>query len=216
MLPKIFTKKKILIYGLGLSGNSCLKFLKKKSFVKIFDDNYSLKNKKNEKIFLKKNDILNLKFDYIILSPGIDIKNCNLKSYLIKNWKKIITELDIFQKCYPKNTKITITGTNGKSTACQMLYNILRIKKKDVRLVGNIGKPPLQEKKIKKNTIFIVEASSYQISYNKFFKTDYAAILNLSVDHLERHGNLKKYAKAKIKLISDQEKNKFSFIEKKK
>ena len=215
MLPKFFTKKKILIYGLGLSGNSCLKFLRKKSFVKIFDDNYLLKNKKNEKIFLKKKDILNSKFDYIILSPGIDIKKCNLKSYLARNWKKIITELDIFQKCYPKNIKITITGTNGKSTTCQMLYDILRIKKKDVRLVGNIGKPPLQEKKIKKNTIFIVEASSYQISYNKFFKTDYAAILNLSVDHLERHENLKKYANAKIKLISDQEKNKFSFIEKK-
>ena len=215
MLSKTFERKKILIYGLGASGNSCLKFLKKKSFIKIFDDNNSLKNRKNEKFFLKKKDVINSKFDYIILSPGIDIKKCNLKSYLIKNCKRIITELDIFQKCYPKNTKITITGTNGKSTTCQMLYDILRIKKKDVRLVGNIGNSPLQEKKIKKNTIFIVEASSYQISYNKFFKADYAAILNLSVDHLERHGNLNKYANAKIKLITDQEKNKFSFIENK-
>ena len=77
-----------------------------------------------------------------------------------------------------------------------------------------ILKPPLQEKKIKKNTVFIVEASSYQISYNKFFRTDYAAILNLSVDHLERHGNLNNYTKAKLKLIYEQEKNKYSFIEK--
>ena len=46
MFSKIFAKKKILIYGLGLSGNSCLKFLKNKSSVKIFDDNYLLKNKK--------------------------------------------------------------------------------------------------------------------------------------------------------------------------
>ena len=148
------------------------------------------------------------------MSPGIDIKKCYLKRYLTKNWKKIITELDIFQKCYPHNKKITITGTNGKSTTCQMLYNIFRSQKIDVRLVGNIGKPPLQEKKIKKNTVFIVEASSYQISYNKFFRTDYAAILNLSVDHLERHGNLNNYTKAKLKLIYEQEKNKYSFIEK--
>ena len=148
------------------------------------------------------------------MSPGIDLKKCNLKKYLKKNRKKIITELDVFQKFYPNNTKITITGTNGKSTTCQILYDIFRSKKLDVRLVGNIGLPPLQEKKIKQNTIFIVEASSYQIFYNQFFKSDYAVILNLNVDHLERHETLNKYAEAKIKLICDQEKNKFSLIEK--
>ena len=214
MISKIFEKKKILIYGLGLSGNSCLKFLKNKSYVKIFDDNHLLKNKKNKKFFIKKKVILKSKFDYIILSPGIDFKKCDLKKYLKKNRKKIITELDVFQKFYPNNTKITITGTNGKSTTCQILYNIFRLKKLDVRLVGNIGQSPLQEKKIKQNTIFIVEASSYQIFHNKFFKSDYAVILNLNVDHLERHETLNKYAEAKIKLICDQEKNKFSFIEK--
>ena len=88
MFSKIFAKKKILIYGLGLSGNSCLKFLKNKSSVKIFDDNYLLKNKKNKKFFIKKNVILKSKFDYIILSPGIDLKKCNLKKYLKKTVKK--------------------------------------------------------------------------------------------------------------------------------
>ena len=72
----------------------------------------------------------------------------------------------------------------------------------------------MQETRIKNNTIFVVEASSYQILYNKYFKTDYAAILNLNVDHLERHKNINEYAKAKIKLICDQKKNKLSFIEK--
>ena len=65
--------------------------------------------------------------------------------------------------------------------------------------------PPLKEKN-KKKTIFIIEASSYQISYNKYFKTDYAVILNLNVDHLERHKNINQYAKAKVKLIHDQKK----------
>ncbi len=94
-----------------------------------------------------------------------------------------------------------------------MLYNIFRLNKLDARLVGNIGNSPLSELKIKKKTIFIIEASSYQISYSKYFKTDYAAILNLSLDHLERHNSLNKYAQAKIKLICDQKKNKLSFIE---
>ena len=214
MLANIFINKKILIYGLGLSGNSCLDRLYKISNVNIFDDNLSLKNHKNKKYFLGKNKILKAKFDYIIISPGIDIKKCTLKKYLLKNQRRIITELDIFYLFYPNNTKITITGTNGKSTVCKMIYDIFKTKNFDVRLVGNIGNPPLTEKKIKKDTIFIIEASSYQIDYNKYFRTDYAAILNLNVDHLERHKTINEYAKAKIKLIKSQEKDKISLIEK--
>ena len=214
MFSETFVNKKILIYGLGLSGNSCLKYLYKKNNVKVFDDNKYLKNIENKKFFLDKKKILKNKFDYIILSPGIDIKKCALKNYLSKNLNSIITELDIFYLSYPNNIKVTITGTNGKSTSCQMLYNIFNLRKFDVRLVGNIGKPPLKEKKIKKKTIFVIEASSYQISYNKYFKADFAAILNLNVDHLERHKNISKYAGAKVKLIRDQEKNKLSLVEK--
>ena len=214
MFSKFFVNKKILIYGLGLSGNSCLKYLYKNNNVKVFDDNNSLKNKQNKKFFLDKNKILENKFDHIVLSPGIDINKCTLKNYLLKNLKNIITELDIFYLSYPNNVKIAITGTNGKSTTCQMLHNIFNLRKLDVRLVGNIGKPPLTETKIKKKTIFVIETSSYQIFYNKYFKTDIAVILNLNVDHLERHKNINKYAEAKVKLICDQEKNKLSFIEK--
>ena len=149
-----------------------------------------------------------------ILFGQLLINFSSLFAKLIKNKKKIITELDIFYLTFPKNIKITITGTNGKSTTCKMLYNIFKSSKLDVRLVGNIGNPPLLEKNIKKKTIFIIEASSYQIFYSKYFKSDYAAILNLSADHLERHGNINEYAKAKLKLIFDQDKNKQSYIEK--
>jgi len=188
--------------------------LSRKNSIEVFDDNSSLKNKKNKNFFLSKNEIYKKKYDFIVLSPGIDIKKCNLSKYLIKNKNKIITELDIFYLTFPENLKITITGTNGKSTTCQMLYNIFKSNKLDVRLVGNIGISPLFEKGIEKKTIFIIEASSYQISYSKFFKTDYAAVLNLSPDHLERHGNINQYAKAKLKLIFNQNKNNIAYIEK--
>ena len=211
---EIFINKKILIYGLGLSGKSCLQYLYKNNNIIVFDDNNSLKNRKNKSFFLNKNKINKKEFDYIILSPGIDIKKCKLKNFLSKNQKKIITELDIFYLIFPKNIKITITGTNGKSTTCKMLYNIFKSNKLDVRLVGNIGNPPLIEKKIGQKTIFIIEASSYQIFYSKYFKTDHGAILNLSADHLERHGNINEYAKAKLKLIYNQGKSKNSYIEK--
>tara|TARA_B100002052_G_scaffold54890_1_gene48121 strand:+ start:1441 stop:2067 length:627 start_codon:yes stop_codon:yes gene_type:complete len=203
---KTFINKSILIYGLGLSGKSCFKYLSNKSSITIFDDNSTLKNKKNKNFFLKIKNINQYKFDYIVLSPGIDIKKCKLSNYLFKNKKKIITELDIFYLFNPQNTKITITGTNGKSTSCQMLYNIFKSNNLDVRLVGNIGKPPLLEKNIKKKTIFIIEASSYQIHYSNYFNTNYAVILNLNPDHLERHGNIHNYARAKLKLIYKQKK----------
>ena len=79
----------------------------------------------------------NINFDYIVLSPGIDINKCKLSKYLRKNKSKIITELDIFSLNYPKIKKIAITGTNGKSTTSKLLYDVLKAHKKDVRLTGN-------------------------------------------------------------------------------
>ena len=77
---EFFSNKKILIYGLGISGNSCLKFLSKKNNVKIFDDNNLLRNKRNKDIFLDKKKLYEQEFDFIVLSPGIDIKKCKLDS----------------------------------------------------------------------------------------------------------------------------------------
>ena len=209
-----FQNKKILLYGFGISGKSCFNYLKKNNDVEIFDDDETLKNKKNRVFFTDVTKVRKNIYDFIVISPGINIENCKLKKYLKKNINKLITELDIFYLIFPKNIKITVTGTNGKSSTCHMLFKIFKSIRIDVRLVGNIGNPPLKEKKIKPETVFIIEASSYQIFYSKYFKTDYAAILNLTTDHLERHGNINKYAKAKLKLIINQEKKNICFIEK--
>ena len=138
----IFFKKKILIYGLGKSGLSTYNFLKDKSDVYLYDD-----FKKNIKIKINYRFILNNKFDFIIISPGIDINKCKLSKFLKKNFNKIYTDLDVFYSSY-KNDCITVTGTNGKSTTCQLLYEILLANKYDVRLVGNIGNPILSVKKL--------------------------------------------------------------------
>ena len=211
----IFYKKNFLIYGFGKSGHASYNFLYKKNNCKIIDDNNKIvPSKYNHKIInykeLKKNN-----FDYIVLSPGIDINKCKLSKYLKRNINKIITELDIFYLSYPKIKKITITGTNGKSTTSKLLYDALREHGKDARLTGNIGSPLLLEKNLKCKTFFVIEASSYQLEYSKFFKSDYSLILNLSPDHLERHGNFKNYIKAKFKLIQNQSKKNYAFIEKK-
>ena len=159
----IFLNKKILIYGLGKSGISTFKFLKNKSDIFLYDDhNLSFKNLDLKKNLINYRDILKLNFDLIILSPGIDINKCKLTNFLKKNLNKIYSDLDIFYSFY-KNKCITITGTNGKSTTCQLLYEVLSNQKLDVKLVGNIGNPILSVKNVKEKTIFVVEASSYQL-----------------------------------------------------
>ena len=208
----IFLGKKILIYGLGKSGISSYKFLNNKAKVYLFDDNLKkrIKCKSNQKLKDTK-EVSEIKFDKIIISPGIDISNCRLANILKKNLSKIFTDLDVFYSFY-KNKSIAITGTNGKSTTAKLLYDILKDQKKDVRLVGNIGNPVLLEKKIKKDTLFVIEASSYQLEYSKLFKTNISLILNISPDHLERHKTINKYVSAKFKLIKNQSKNDIAIL----
>ena len=210
----IFLKKKILVYGLGKSGLSTLRFLQNKCEVYAYDD---FVNK--SKIFNLKKKIINinkissLNFDRIIISPGININSCKLSNYLKKNKNKIYTDLDIFYS-FNKNFCITITGTNGKSTTCQLLYEVLLNQSFDVKLVGNIGNPILSVKKINPKTIFVIEASSYQLAYSKIFKSKFAIILNLSSDHIERHKTLNKYIKSKFRLLKNQTNNNLAFVNK--
>ena len=198
---------------MGKTGFSSYKYLRKNNQIFLYDDNKNIFNKKIlKKLLLNKNKIHQSKFDFILISPGININNCDLKNYLKKNLKKIITDLDIFYSNHSKNMIITITGTNGKSTTAKLLNLILKDHKKDSRLCGNIGNPILSQKKISKKTLFVVEASSYQIAYSKFFKTNYAVILNISPDHLERHGSIENYVSAKFKLITNQSKKDFAYL----
>ena len=198
----IFYKKKILIYGLGKSGLSTYQFLKKDNQITKYDDKINIDVKK----------ILQIKFDYIIISPGIDINKCSLRKFLKNNSKKIFTDLDIFYNHHKKNKKITITGTNGKSTTAKILYEVLKDQKIDARLVGNIGNPVLLEKKVTNKTVFIIEASSYQLEYSKLFKSNISLILNISPDHLERHKTINNYVGAKFKLIKNQSKKDLAIL----
>ena len=213
-LANQFNNQNILIYGFGKSGRACFKYLRKNNKIEIYDDKKSSIPKNLKKNLINKTKLTSVNFDRIVVSPGIDINKCTLKKYLSKNKSKIISELDIFYLNNIKNKKITITGTNGKSTTSKLLHDVLKKHGKDVRLVGNIGNPLLSEKNIKPLTIFVIEASSYQIEYSKYFKTDFAIILNISPNHLERHRTFKNYIKSKFRLIKNQKKNSFAFIEK--
>ena len=207
-IPKL-RELSFLVYGLGLSGRSVIKFFKKNKIndFKIWDDD----QKKILKNYRPKNLIKTLnKVDYIVLSPGISlVKN----KYLNKHKKKIITDIDLFYLSKKKTRSIVVTGTNGKSTTCKLLSHLLKKNKFKVLLGGNIGTPILNLKS-SKNSYVIIEASSFQLSHSKFICPDYAFFLNLTNDHLDWHGNKKNYLNSKLKIFQYQNKNNFAIVNK--
>ena len=143
-----FKAKSFAIYGLGITGKSVLKFLQKKKVKKIFthDDKFKVIRGRGKKNFANR---LNL-VDFIILSPGISINKSKFKKVLKKNKNKIITDLDLFFLCNKVKKSIIVTGTNGKSTTCSIIFHVLKQNKINSQLVGNIGKPILNFKASKK------------------------------------------------------------------
>ena len=217
ILSKNLSKKTFAIYGLGLTGISVIKFLKRSKVKKycLWDDKQSIRKKfgikGNKNFFSSKLDFV----DFIVMSPGINIKKSKIRKTLQKNKKKIITDIDLFYMTANVSKSIVVTGTNGKSTTCKILEHVLKKNKIKAILGGNIGKPILSFNSQKK-TIFIIEVSSYQLSYSKFIKPNYAMILNITKDHQDWHENMHNYINAKMKIFSLQDKKCIAFLDDKK
>ena len=201
-----------LIYGLGLTGKSVVNFFFKNNVrnFKVWDDHNKdlYKNKRTSNLAKTLQNV-----DYIILSPGVSLTKSKNKNNLIKFKKKIITDLDLFFLVKKFSQSIVVTGTNGKSTTCKILSHILKKNKFQPVLGGNIGSPVLSLK-IKKKSIIIIEASSFQLSYSKFIYPNYAILLNITNDHLDWHDNMKDYINSKFKIFENQNKNQFALVNK--
>jgi len=208
-LPKL-KELSFLVYGLGLSGKSVVKFFKKENITnfKVWDDGC----KKIYKKYRSKNLIHSLnQVDYIVLSPGISLlKNKSLDRFK----KKIITDIDLYYLNNTKSKSIVVTGTNGKSTTCKLLAHLLGKNKFKCSLGGNIGTPILELKNTQ-NSFVIIEASSFQLSHSKFICPDYALFLNLTNDHLDWHGSMNNYLKSKLKIFHLQKEKHFAIINEK-
>ena len=198
-----------LVYGLGLSGCSVIRFFKKNKIkkFKVWDDSKRDAFKKYRSLNLNKT--LN-KVDYIILSPGISLIN---HKNLLRYKKKIITDIDLFFLTNKNLNSIVVTGTNGKSTTCKLLSHLLKKNKLKFSMGGNIGNPILDLKKIK-NRYVIIEASSFQLSHSKFICPNYAFFLNVTNDHLDWHGNMNNYLNSKLKIFQLQSKKHYAIINK--
>ena len=136
----------------------------------------------------------------IVLSPGV-----NQQHPYIKKAKKLgipaISEVDLALSHY-EGKIVGVTGTNGKSTTVSMANHLLESMGYRVALGGNIGTPPSE---IIANAnphpeIIVLELSSYQLEQSQKIRSNVAAILNISPDHLARHGTMEQYLREKWKL----------------
>ncbi len=184
-LDQLKKYKKILILGYGKEGQATERFLKK--FVPMAE--LGIADKKISDNYLDEQQ----KYDLIIRSPGIS-KNLITKPYTTAS-NIFLANID--------NVVIGVTGTKGKSTTVSLIYSVLKQAGKSVHLIGNIGKPMLDEmlKPIGKEDIFVCEFSSYQLDDIEY-SPHISVILDLFPEHMNYHGDVKNYYNAKKNIIT--------------
>ncbi|MEL6661671.1 MAG: UDP-N-acetylmuramoyl-L-alanine--D-glutamate ligase [Pseudomonadota bacterium] len=100
---------------------------------------------------------------------------------------------------------VGVTGTNGKSTTTALIGHILKQAGMDARVGGNIGQGVLDMAALHANAVYVLELSSYQLDLVKSLHCNVAVFLNLSPDHLERHGGIDGYFAAKKRIFAGQQ-----------
>lgn len=107
---------------------------------------------------------------------------------------------------------IGVTGTNGKSTTTSLIGHILKETGRNVRVGGNIGDAVLSLEPPRPGSIYVLELSSYQLDLTKSLNCDIAVLLNISPDHIDRHGSFAAYFAAKQRLFEMQANNGYAVI----
>ena len=207
-------KKNFLIYGYGISGKSVEKYLRNKNCnYNIYDDFKKIRHKKaiSRKYLVNKIN----QYSYFIVSPSIKIEK---KHFLYQHKNKILIDLDLLSIELSSQKLLGITGTEGKSSTCNYLNQILS-KKYNTKIIGNFGNTILDKKNLikylSKIDILIIELSSYQLDKLKFLKLHYALITNIFSDHLDYHKNIKNYIYSKFRIQNLLYKNSYLFLSKK-
>jgi len=192
-----------LIIGMGDTGVSCARFLKKKN------SNFSFADTRNEPPFIEqiKNefaqvdcilgefniDVL-MQYKQLIVSPGISIRT-DLFAQLKKNGCYILGDIELFSQLVDKPV-IAITGSNGKTTVTTLVEKIASQCGLKTIACGNIGVPVLDCLEMDYD-LYVLELSSFQLETTQSLQTLSATVLNVSEDHMDRYDNLVEYRKVK-------------------
>lgn len=201
-------EKKVAVLGLGISGLATAKALNRAGAEVLAWDDSERRREKAESEGLSLTDLSLESFDgvdFMVLSPGIPHEHPAPHAIVSRAKEagiEIISDIEVLRRADPDTDLIAVSGTNGKSTTTALIAHILE-QFKPVEMGGNIGKPVLELKslKSKKESAYVLELSSYQLELTPSLKAKGAVLLNVTEDHLERHGGMDGYIQAKERLF---------------
>jgi len=144
-----------------------------------------------------------LKCDYLVLSPGVPL-TIDILRQAVQNGIPCFSELE-FASWLCSGPIVAVTGSNGKTTTTALLGEIFTAAGFDTHLCGNIGLPLAEVvERITERSIAVVEVSTFQLETIADFRPHVAVILNLTPDHLDRHGTFEKYKEIKYRVTENQ------------
>lgn len=199
--------QKVLVAGTGLSGTAAARLvLDRGGEVVLYDGNASLKEEEIKAKFdkeakvsvvlgeIKRSDLLGV--ELCIISPGIPLDSPFVA--VVDDAKiPILGEIELAYQC-SLGRLAAITGTNGKTTTTALTGEILKAKYEETFVVGNIGDPYTSRVlEMTEDSVTVAEVSSFQLETIMDFRPDVSAILNITPDHLNRHGTMENYTRIK-------------------
>lgn len=216
------TNKKVLVFGLGISGIGAAGLLEKRGAeVILYDGNDKLDREALRKKLSagSKAEIIIGKFpedlcdvlDLVVLSPGVPTDLPVLEK-MRKKGIRIIGEIELAY-LFGKGQILAITGTNGKTTTTALLGHIMKHAFASVFVVGNIGNPyTTVVDETEEDSVIVAEMSSFQLESVVTFRPRVSAILNLTPDHLDRHHTMEAYVQAKMNIAKNQNSDDFCVL----
>jgi UDP-N-acetylmuramoylalanine--D-glutamate ligase len=215
-----FKGKRVGVFGLGRSGNATVDALVRGGAEVLAWDDAPAAAQKAEELGLPVVNLHEVDFatlDSFVLSPGVPLTHPE-PHWSVKKARatdtEIIGDTEILAREIAGTSArfIGITGTNGKSTTTALTGHVLAHAGLDVQVGGNIGTAALLLPPPGKDTVYVIELSSYQIDLMPSLKPDVGVLMNLTPDHLDRHGTMANYAAVKARMFARQDMNDMAAI----
>jgi UDP-N-acetylmuramoylalanine--D-glutamate ligase len=213
MIPvKSFAGKKVAVFGLGGSGLASAQALQAGGADVIGFDDSAASIDKAKAAGITTEDLRKIDWSDVsalLLAPGVPLTHPepHWSAQLAKKaGAEIIGDVELFcrerRRLAPNSPFVAITGTNGKSTTTALIHHLLKSAGRDAQLGGNIGTAVLTLEPPSADRAHVVECSSYQIDLAPTIDPRVGVFINLSEDHLDRHGTIEHYAAVKERLVA--------------
>ena len=201
--------EKVLVIGAARSGLAGAEFLAKQGNEVVLTDMKQAVQVDNlaelgvSFVWGEQPDVEAIKPDYIVMSPGVPLTIPPVK-YAKEHGIPVIGELELaYRNC--KAPFAAITGTNGKTTTTTLIGELMKKTGRQVFVGGNIGVPIITyADKLQEEDIVVAEVSSFQLETVESFCPHLALMINLTPDHLDRHGDMAGYLAAKARIFENQ------------